>query len=57
MPLFHTDPMNSHKLTSALLLGVFTLIVISVTAHAQRPTRGGGTITPPPAEEPVISPR
>lgn len=43
---------NHIRLTSALLIGVFTLIVFATSTQAQRPTRGDVFIPPPslPAE-------
>lgn len=42
--------MNHTRLTSALLIGVFALIILATSAQAQRPTRGEVFI--PPAPEP-----
>ena len=46
----HCNVMNHTRLTSALLIGVFALIILATSAQAQRPPRGGVFI--PPAPEP-----
>lgn len=47
--------MNLIRITSALLIGAFALILIAPSAQAQRPSRDGGTITPPPQPPPAVS--
>ena len=49
--------MNHIRLTATLLAGAFALVLIATTSQAQRPIRGGGTITPPPSPTPVVSPK
>lgn len=50
------DTMKTLRLTVAVLFGAFALMVLASSAQAQRPSRGG-SVTPPPADPPVVSPR
>jgi len=56
----HTElAMKTTSPTSLLLLIALAVAIVTTVAQAQRPSRGGGTITPPPQPiaVPDISPR